>query len=103
LPGKGGYTIADLRDFNNAGPVAFGFESIPDIKKKNIAEVTLIQALVEAHTEVPEYIQQKLVDYGMLCFPKAEITGCSQIQTATIQLTKVATFIPANTKKLMFT
>lgn len=35
LPGKGGYTIADFRDFNNAGPdVAFGFESIPGHQKE---------------------------------------------------------------------
>ncbi|MCX8054072.1 MAG: T9SS type A sorting domain-containing protein [Ignavibacteria bacterium] len=35
LPGKGGYTIADLRDFNNAGPdVAFGFESVPGHQKE---------------------------------------------------------------------
>lgn len=33
-PGKGGYTIADLRDFNNAAPdVAFGFESVPGHQK----------------------------------------------------------------------
>jgi hypothetical protein len=33
-PGSGGYTIADLRDFNNAAPdVAFGFESMPGHQK----------------------------------------------------------------------
>jgi len=33
-PGKGGYTIADLRDFNNVAPdVCFGFESVPGHQK----------------------------------------------------------------------
>lgn len=34
LPGKGGYTIADFRDFNTVAPdVCFGFESIPGHQK----------------------------------------------------------------------
>ena len=34
-PLKGGYTVSDFRDFNNAAPdVAFGFESMPGHRKE---------------------------------------------------------------------